>query len=144
MEELLELREHIQAKRYHAALCLVDELEEMSREDKVNKVYSFSIILLLHLIKQKAENRTTRSWELSIRNASRQIARTNKRRKSGGYYLTEEGLLETLSDAYQSALESAAIEALEGRYDYQRLGAMVDRGQIEQQALALIVQEQQN
>jgi hypothetical protein len=34
-------------------------MEEMSREDKVNKIYSCPEILLLHLIKQRAEQRTT-------------------------------------------------------------------------------------
>jgi hypothetical protein len=37
----------------------------------------------MHLIKQQAENRTTRSWEVSIRNFVREIQRENKRRKSG-------------------------------------------------------------
>ena len=41
-------------------------MEEMSREDKVHKIYSFAEMLLLHLIKQKrTEQRTTRSWELT-------------------------------------------------------------------------------
>ncbi|MEZ4866335.1 MAG: DUF29 family protein [Caldilineaceae bacterium] len=86
MEELLQLREHVQAGRYTAALELIEEMEEMSREDKINKIYSHAVILLLHLIKQAAEKRMTRSWELSIWNASEQIARVNKRRQVGGFY----------------------------------------------------------
>ena len=84
MEEFLELRRYIEEQRYAEALDLLAEMEEMSREDKVHKIYSFAGILLLHLIKQRAEQRTTRSWDLSIRNAARQIARVNKRYKSGG------------------------------------------------------------
>ena len=79
MEELLALRHYIEQPRYTEALDLLAEMEEMSREDKVNKIYSFVEVLLLHLIKQRAEQRMTRSWELSIRNAARHIARVNKR-----------------------------------------------------------------
>jgi len=59
MEELAELRNYIQSERY--ALLLIDELEEMSQEDKLNKIHSHAIILLLHLIKQHAEQRSSRS-----------------------------------------------------------------------------------
>lgn len=86
MEELIDLRRYIEQHRYVEALALVDELEEMSRDDKINRIDSHAQILLLHLIKQTAEQRTTRSWDLSIRNAVRQIARTNLRRKTGGAY----------------------------------------------------------
>ena len=51
MEELLTLRRYIEQQRYTEALDLLAELEEMSREDKVNKIYSLAKILLLHLIK---------------------------------------------------------------------------------------------
>ena len=49
----------------------VEEMEEMAKDDKINKIYSFTVIMLLHLIKKHAEKRTTRSWEYSIWNASR-------------------------------------------------------------------------
>ncbi len=142
MEELLELRDYIKQQRYPEALSLITEMEEISREDKINKIYSFAEILLLHLIKQEAEKRTTRFWDLSIRNAGRQIARINKRRKAGGTYLDEVGLQETIGEAYQPALERAALEALGGVYDDQKLGQMIDRAAIEQKALELIVEQQ--
>ena len=84
----------------------------MSKDDKLNKIFSFGIILLLHLIKQRAEKRTTRFWDTSIFNAVQQIQRTNKRRKAGGQYLIDSELRETLEDAYPSALKGAALEAL--------------------------------
>jgi hypothetical protein len=139
MEELLELREHLEQQRYTEALDLVAELEEMSRDDKINKIYSFAEILLLHLIKQAAEQRTTRSWELSMRNAARQIARVNKRRKAGGTYLSEADLQEAITEAYEPALEQAALEAFGGSYDDRQLGRMVERALIEQNALELIM-----
>ena len=138
MEELLELRSYVEQQRYTEALALIAEMEEMSREDKINKIYSYTEILLLHLIKQEAEKRTTRSWELSLRNAVRQIVRVNKRQKSGGTYLGESDLREIIAEAYQPALERAALEAFEGRYDDQELGQQVNREKIEQKALELI------
>jgi hypothetical protein len=143
MEELLTLRRYIEQQRYTEALDLLAEMEEMSREDKVNKIYSFAEILLLHLIKQRAEQRTTRSWDLSIRNAARHIARTNKRSKSGGTYLSAAELYEVLTEAYQPALERAALEAFEGRYDDVELGHKVDRATVEQEALELIIGHQE-
>jgi hypothetical protein len=50
----------------------------MSREDKIYKIRSFIKILLIHLIKQEAQKRTTRSWDISIRNAVREINYINK------------------------------------------------------------------
>ena len=141
MEELLELRTLVQNKDYNAALLLIDEMEEMSREDKINKIYSYVTILLLHLIKQKAENRTTRSWALSIKEAQKQIKRTNKRHKSGGYYAGRDELAETIADAWSIAVDRAALEAFEGVYDSAELSAMVDRTAIETEALTLIWQE---
>jgi hypothetical protein len=143
MEELLALRRYIEQQRYTEALDLLAEMEEMSKEDKVNKIYSFAEVLLLHLIKQRAEQRTTRLWELSIRNAARQIARVNKRYKSRGTYLSEAELCEVLTEAYQPALERAALEAFEGRYDDVELGQKVDRATIEQKALELIITHQE-
>lgn len=144
MEELLELRRCIEQQRYTEALELIAEMEEMGREDKIHKIYSFAEILLLHLIKQEAERRTTRSWDLSVRNAVRQIVRVNQRRKLGGRYLDESELREIIADAYQPALERASLEAFEGRYDDQELGQKVDRAAIEQRALEQIVTYQES
>ncbi|MEH1929786.1 DUF29 family protein [Nostoc sp.] len=138
MEELLLLRQLIEEKQYEKALEVVDELEEMSREDKLNKIYSYAVILLLHLIKQEAEKRSTRSWEFSIYNASKEIKRVNKRRKSGGCYANEEELKEILTDAFDTALKKAALEALEGIYTDNELKEKIEEGQIKNKALSLI------
>lgn len=138
MEELLALRQAIEEQRYVDALLLLEEMEEMSREDKINKMDSFAVILLLHLIKQQVEQRTTRSWDLSIHNAVRQIQRINKRRKSGGVYLQQTELAELLAEAFPTALKMAAIEAFAGQLSEAQLAKQVDRKVIEQQALGLI------
>ena len=125
MEELLELKTLLIEGNISDALVLVEEMTEMSKDDKINKIYSYGVILLLHLIKQQAEKRTTRSWNISIRNAVRQINRTNKRRKANGYYLTSSELKDTLLEAYDSALDGASLEAFEGRYSSEELGKMI-------------------
>ena len=119
--------------------CLVDELDEMSREDKINKISSYIHIVLIHLIKQHAEQRSTRSWEVSVKEALRQITRTNTRRKAGGVYLTREELQAELADAYDLALERAALEAFGGIYSAEELATRVAREQVLERALSLIV-----
>ena len=137
MEELITLKQLLHQGKVTEALELVEELEEMSKSDKVNKIFSYGIILLLHLIKQAAENRTTKSWETSIFNAVKQIQRTNQRYKTQGTYLTKEELVETFQDAYESALRRAALEAFEGRYEAEELGEMVEQVQILETAMCL-------
>jgi hypothetical protein len=139
MEELLELKDLLLVGNVPDALLLVEEMTEMSKDDKLNKIFSFSIIVLLHLIKQQAEKLSTRSWETSISNSVRQIQRINKRRKTGGNYLTIEELKETLDDAYSSALRKGALEAFEGIYQPEEIEAMIDKNKIINQAMRLIL-----
>jgi hypothetical protein len=146
MEELLDLRQLLEQGKINEALLLVDELEEMSLSDKINKIDSYGVILLIYLIKQKAENHSTRSWEVSTENAVREINKINKRRKSGGVYLTPTELKEILEQGYQVAIKRAALEAFvraaspigEGRYETEELAAMVNEEEIINQALQLI------
>ena len=138
MEELLELKQLLLAGDTDGALVLLEEMTEMSKDDKLNRIFSFAKILLLHLIKQQAEQRSTRSWDLSIKNAVKEIQRTNQRRKAKGTYCTIAELRETLEDAYEIALEAAAREAFEGRYESVELGEKVDRAVVIDLAMALI------
>ena len=86
-----------------------------------------------------AERRTTRSWEYSIWNASRQIQRVNKRRKSGGVYLSELEMREVIAEAYPDALKRAALEAFEGQHTETQLEAMIDREQLHHDAFAMVM-----
>lgn len=138
MDELLELRRYLEAGDYDAALHVLDDLDEMSRKDTLYKIQSFMEIVLLHLVKQQAEQRTTRSWELSIRLSCNRIQRLNKRRKAGGWFLTIEELQEALEEVYDDAVARAALEAFEGEYTTEELAVMVNRHAILQQALRLI------
>jgi transcriptional antiterminator len=139
MEELFELKAYIERGQYAEALQLIEEMEEMSKDDKINKIYSLTVVLLLHLIKKYAERRTTRSWEYSIWNASRQIQRVNKRRKSGGVYLSEQEMREVIAEAYPDALKRAALEAFEGQHTDTQLEAMIDREQLHHEAFAMVM-----
>jgi len=139
MEELLTLKDLLVQGDVQGALMIVEELTEMSRNDIIKTIRSYAVILLLHLIKQQAENRTTRSWDVSIRNSVREIQRENKRRKAGGYYLTPEELWETLVEAYLNAIDEASLEVEEGRYEPEELEKLVNQEEILNRALGLIL-----
>jgi hypothetical protein len=141
MEELLELRAHIEQGRYTEALALIGEMEEMSRDDKINKIEGFLHILLVHLIKQHAEQRSTRSWEVSIKNTVDGVNRVNKRRKAGGYYLTRDELKESIDEIYPTSLRQASLEAFEGRYDDSELATKIDEHKIKKEALQKVLLE---
>ena len=140
MEELTTLKEYIEAENYQEALRLIDELEAMSKEDKLQKIRSYLSIILVDLIKQSAEQRTTRSWDFSIRNAAREVKYINKRRKAGGYYASEDELREMVDEAYSMAIDKASLEALEGMHSEQELEAMIDVAAVKEQALAQVLE----
>ncbi|MBL1209574.1 DUF29 family protein [Geminocystis sp. GBBB08] len=139
MEELLTLRKYIEEKKLDQALEFVAELEEMLKEDKLNKIFSYAVILLLYLVKQEAKKRTTRSWDFSIYNFIKEIKKINKRRKSGGYYATEEELKEIIMDAFDTAIRKASLEAFEGKYSPEELILQIDSNLIQSLALKLIL-----
>jgi hypothetical protein len=99
------------------------------------RITSFMEDLLIHLITQAVEKRTTRSWDVSIRNALRHIGKINKRRKTGGWYLTEDELSAALEEAFESALDNAALEVLGGRHSPEEIAVMIDRAEILRLAL---------
>ena len=138
MEELLKLKALLLKGDIKGSLAIVEDLEEMSKNGIISAIRSYAVILLLHLIKQQAENRTTRSWDVSIRNSVREIQRKNKRRKAGGYYLNEEELKETLEEAYLNALDQASLEVSEGRYEPEDIEAKINKDQIINNAFLLI------
>jgi len=54
MEELLNLKTRLLQGDIPGALSIVEELEEMSCDDKFNNLRGYANILLLYLIKQQA------------------------------------------------------------------------------------------
>ena len=138
MEELLELKALLLKGDIKGSLAIVEDLEDMSKNGTISTIRSYAVILLLHLIKQQAENRTTRSWDVSIRNSVREIQRQNKRRKAAGYYLSDEELTDTLNDAYLNALDAASLEVESGRYQSEQLEAIIDKNKLISAAFLLI------
>ena len=141
-EELEQLRQYLETGQLDAAFGLLDEMDEMSRDDKIHKIQSYMHVLLIHLIKQAAEHRTTPSWDRTIRNALFWIPRINRRRKAGGWYLPADDLQEALADVYEHALDSAAAEALGGAHTAASLGGLVDRENVLAQAYEMIIAAQ--
>ncbi|MFM7476743.1 MAG: DUF29 family protein [Microcystis aeruginosa] len=138
MEELLELKALLLKGDIKGSLAIVEELEDMSKNGIISTIRSYAVILLLHLIKQQAENRTTRSWDVSIRNSVREIQRHNKRRKAAGYYLSDEELTDTLNDAYLNALDAASLEVESGRYQSEQIEAIINKNKLISDAFFLI------
>jgi hypothetical protein len=135
MEELETLRRHIESGDLNGALAVLDEMEAMSKEDKINRVRSYLVVLLMHLIKESIEQRTTRSWQNSIRLALHQIEHHNKRRKAGGYYVPAEDMPQLVAEAMETAIIAASTEVLDGTLSPEEVEARIDRGALVAQAL---------
>jgi len=139
MEELEALRKLIEEQDYSAALALIDEMDEMAKDDKITKVESFLEVLLIHLIKQHVEQRSTSSWERSIKFSVRGIRKSNKRRSAGGSYLKPEELRDAVDESFDYAVDEASHEAFGGAFEAKKLAQMIDAEAIKQQALELIL-----
>jgi hypothetical protein len=142
MEEILELKKLLLKGDIQGSLTLVEDLEEMGRKDIINNIRSYAIILLIHIIKQQAENRTTRSWDVSIRNSVLEIKDLNERPKSKGFYLNTEELYRILEKAYPQAINKASLEVEEGLYDSRELEQRVNKSEIIDQGMALILADE--
>ncbi len=139
MEEILTLKELLLQGDIGGALAIVEELEEMGKDDIINNIGSYGIILLLHLIKQEVENRHTRSWDVSIRNSVLAIRKLNKRRKAGVVYLRPEELRLALAEASAEAINQGSLEVANGIYEVEELSRMVDENAIIDRGLGLIL-----
>ena len=135
MEELETLRHYIESGDLSGALVVLDEMEAMSKEDKINRVRSYLVVLLMHMIKESVEQRTTRSWQNSIRLALHQIEHHNKRRKAGGYYVPAEDMPQLVAEAMETAIIAASTEMLDGTLSPEELEERIDRGVLVAQAL---------
>jgi len=144
VDEYQELHDAIVRGDYPAALALIDEMDEMSRDGEVRRIGSFMRILLVHLIKRDAEGRTTRSWDVSVRNALREITRTNTRRKGRGRLLDDAGLADALAETWEIALDYASLEVRGGAHTTTELAGMVDRDAILAEAMRLIEAAQES
>ena len=128
MEEILELKQCLLNQEYDRAFAIVEDLEAMGRQDKINNLESFLVILLIHLIKIQVEKRVTRSWKNSITNSLLAIQKRNRLGKKS-HYIKEENWDEHILNCQFEALLGAAKEVFEG-IDYQELEKLVDFEQL--------------
>ena len=124
MEEILELKHCLLNQEYDRAFAIVEDLEAMGRQDKINNLESFLVILLIHLIKIQVEARVTRSWKNSISNSLLAIQKRN-RLGNKSHYIKQYEWTEYIDDCKFEAILGAAKEVFEGM-DYQELEKLVD------------------
>lgn len=135
MEELEQLRIFIEGGDMHAALELLDELEDMNRDALIRNIKSHMVRLLQHLIKRHVEGKTTRSWETTIANALDDIYDLNHRRKSGSQIVPTDELADVLTEAWRRALREASEEM---RQETRDLAVLVNQDDLLGRALSMI------
>lgn len=129
-EELTELRNYIKEGRYQEALEIIDDLEEMSKKAILEKIQSFLLRLLIHLIKNQVEQRLTNSWAVSIRDSILKIQSLNLKENNKSYYIKEQEWEDYLYEAFEDAIFAASLEVFEGKYNPFQLRDKVNKEQI--------------
>lgn len=116
MEELVQLREHIQQQRYREALDLLDDMDDMSKKSILDAIQTFLERMLMHVIKNDIEQRMTNSWAASIRDSLLQIRKRNLKGNQVSWYLERDNWNARLDEAYEVAIADASVEVLDGLY----------------------------
>ncbi len=129
-QELIELRQYIEEGRYQDALGIIDELEEMSKKAVLEKIQSFLVRLLIHLIKNQVEQRLTNSWAVSIRDSIVKIQSLNLKDNKKSYYIKEQEWQDSLEEAFDDAIFAASIEVFEGKYNPFQLREKVNEEEV--------------
>ena len=137
-QELIELRQYINEGRYQEALEIIDELEEMSKKAILEKIQSFLIRLLIHLIKNQVEQRLTNSWAVSIRDSILKIQSLNLKDNKKSYYIKEQEWGDYLEEAFEDAIFAASIEVFKGHYNPFQLRENVNEEEIKKIAYDLL------
>lgn len=136
MEEILELKNCLLNHQYKQAMTIVEELELMGRQDKINNLESFLVILLIHLIKIQVEKRVTRSWRSSILNSLREIQKRNKLGKKS-HYIKPNQWQEHVDTIYPDAIFQAADEAF-GGIEIKELKSLVNLNSLQNSTLEFL------
>ena len=121
MEEIIELKQSIISQDWEKSLAIIEELEEMGRQDQINNLQSFLVILLVHLIKVQVEKRVTKSWRNSIINSLLEIQKRNHLGKKSHYIKQN-----NWTDSFQEALPRALIKASQEIFDGIDLDELID------------------
>ena len=129
MEEILELKDYFVNQQYEHAFAIVEKLEVMGRQNKINNLESLLVILLIHLIKIQVENRITRSWKNSLSSSLLAIQKHNRLKHKDHYYIEPHQWNQYISACQCEAILGASREVLEGM-DYLDLEKLVDPEQL--------------
>lgn len=138
IEELIDLKESIIEGRYDDALAIVDEWELMSKEQILQKIESFLVRLLVHLIKNQVEQRLTNSWAASIRDSVLKIQRLNLKANKTSYYIDVDEWDRDLENAFKDAVFEASVEVNKGIYKPHQLYDIADKAWVLDAAKRLI------
>lgn len=130
IQELADLRNSILEGRYADALTLLDQLDGMSRQAKIDAIESFLVWMLIHLIKNQLEQRLTNSWAASIRGSLVEIKKINLQDNRKSYYIERDEWQTLLEEAIEVAIRDASVEVFQGAYTPFQISEMVDRNQI--------------
>ncbi|ACB51901.1 hypothetical protein cce_2553 [Crocosphaera subtropica ATCC 51142] len=137
-QELIELRQYINEGRYEQALEIIDDLEEMSKKAILEKIKTFLIRLLIHLIKNQVEQRLTNSWAVSIRDSLLKIQSLNLKDNNKSYYIKEEDWDDYLDEGLEDAIFAASVEVFEGQYNPFQLQEHLNAEQLKKIAYELL------
>ena len=129
-QELTDLRNSILEGRYDDALALVDELEGMSKQAILRNIKSFTVRLMVHLIKNQVEQRLTNSWAASIGDSVQQIQELNLKDNKTSYYIKEHEWEPVLEECFKAAIRPASAEVRGGRLSPFQLAQLLERAQI--------------
>jgi hypothetical protein len=136
MEEIIELKQSIIHHNWERSLEIIEDLEEMGRQDKINNLQSFLVILLVHLIKVQVKKRVTVSWRNSIINSLLEIEKRNHLSKKSHYIKQGDW-----TDSFQESLPRALIKASQeifGGMELDELIGLIDKKMLQIKAFELL------
>ncbi|SKB15389.1 conserved hypothetical protein [Planktothrix sp. PCC 11201] len=138
VQELIDLRNCIEAQRYDQALMIIDELEGMGKQAILRNIQSYLLRLLIHLIKNQIEQRLTNSWAASIRGSIREIQKLNLKDNKKSYYIQQDEWQTWLEDSLEDAIRDASVEVMNGTYTPFKLSEIVERDSILMKSQSLL------
>lgn len=139
-QELLDLKQAIANQDLSRAMAIVNDLEAMSREDKIQKIQSHLAVLLLHLLKMQLEQRLTNAWRASVLNALLQIKRTNRMGNKKTPYIQSEDWQEAIAEVMPEVYVIAATEVLGGVLDDAQVEELANQQKLFSCAISLLNQ----
>ncbi|MFM7372651.1 MAG: DUF29 family protein, partial [Sphaerospermopsis kisseleviana] len=104
--------------------------EGMSKQAIFRNIQSFLRVVLIHLIKNKIEQRLTNSWAASIENAILEIKKLNMKENKKSYYINNDEWGEILTDALESAIRPATLEVMNGKFNRKQLSQLLNKEQL--------------